>query len=202
MRYTISTVSPCGVQRSVLSPGTMLEADSITSSGSGDSRIASSHHRQNCDQVRTSHSIAAGRHFPEYQSHGVDVRLLERLHVFQIHPGFQNFRGHVSRCPHLGSEETQKEVHRLILKGLKMRLLVGCWLSVSRGFFFVLWLLPASTWCVLIIFTLTILSYFPLTSSEPPFANKSSIYVHSFLNIPLLLIRVACITISRGFTGS
>ena len=35
----------------------------------------------------TSHRVAARRHLPEHQSHGVDIRLLEGLNILQIHPG-------------------------------------------------------------------------------------------------------------------
>ena len=49
----------------------------------------------------TSHCVAARRHLPEHQGHGVDISLLEGLHVLQIHPGLEDLWSHVSRRSHL-----------------------------------------------------------------------------------------------------
>lgn len=54
-----------------------------------------------CVQGRTSDGFTPRRHFPEHQGHGVNVSLLEGLHVLQVQSGLQHLRGHVAGRSHL-----------------------------------------------------------------------------------------------------
>lgn len=49
----------------------------------------------------TSNGVTPGGDLPQYQGHGVNVCLLERLNVFQVDSGLQHLRGHVPGSAHL-----------------------------------------------------------------------------------------------------
>lgn len=59
-----------------------------------------------CD-APTSYHFASGGHFPQNEGHGVDVHLLERLQVFQVHPGLQDLWGHVPGSAHLPAKRRE-----------------------------------------------------------------------------------------------
>jgi len=57
-----------------------------------------------CD-FPTSHHFTSGSHLPQNKGHGVDVHLLERLQIFQVHPGLQDLWSHVPGSAHLSTKE-------------------------------------------------------------------------------------------------
>lgn len=59
-----------------------------------------------CD-APTSYHFTSGGHFPQNKGHGVDIHLLERLQVFQVHSGLQDLWCHVPGGAHLATERRE-----------------------------------------------------------------------------------------------